>query len=94
MKSLFERKLVVVTGKGGVGKTTIAAALGLAGARAGRRTIVVEVGEESRLPGLFGVRPPAAGSACVLEQRLASISIDPDQALLEWLQLLGGRVPG
>ena len=94
MKSLFERKLVVVTGKGGVGKTTIAAALGLAGARAGRRTIVVEVGEESRLPGLFGVRPPAAGSECVLEQRLASISIDPDQALLEWLQLLGGRVPG
>ena len=29
-----------------------------------------------------------------LEQNLWSITIDPDRALLEWLQLLGGRVSG
>lgn len=94
MPSLFDRKLLVVTGKGGVGKTTVAAALGVAAARAGRRTVVVEVGEESRLPALFGVAPSRAGTECGLGERLSSISIDPDRALLEWLQVLGGRVSG
>ncbi len=94
MQSVLDRKLLVVTGKGGVGKTTIAAALGLLAARGGRRAIVVEVGEESRLPGLFGIAPPRAGVETRLAERLSSISIDPDRALLEWLQVLGGRVPG
>jgi anion-transporting ArsA/GET3 family ATPase len=94
MQSPFDRKLLVVTGKGGVGKTTVAAALGVAAARAGRRTIVVEVGEESRLPGLFGVEPARPGHECGLAPGLSSISIDPDRALLEWLQVLGGRVSG
>ncbi len=94
MQSVLDRKLLVVTGKGGVGKTTIAAALGLLAARGGRRAIVVEVGEESRLPGLFGIAPPRAGVETRLAERLSSISIDPDRALVEWLQVLGGRVPG
>jgi hypothetical protein len=94
MHSVLERQLLVVTGKGGVGKTTIAAALGLLAARAGRRTIVVEVGQESQLPRLFGVAPSAPGTATPLQRGLSSISIDPDRALLEWLQVLGGRVSG
>ncbi len=53
MASLLERKLVVVTGKGGTGKTTVACALGLLGARRGLRTIVVELGDQHRLPVLF-----------------------------------------
>ena len=94
MQSVLDRKLLVITGKGGVGKTTIAAAIGLLAARSGRRAIVVEVGEESRLPGLFGMAAPRPGVERRLEQRLSSISIDPDRALLEWLQALGGRVSG
>ena len=39
----MDKRLVFVTGKGGVGKTTVAAALGLAAARQGKRTIVCEV---------------------------------------------------
>lgn len=53
MASLLERKLIVVTGKGGTGKTTVACALGLLGARRGLRTIVVELGDQHRLPVLF-----------------------------------------
>ncbi|MGA2455787.1 MAG: ArsA-related P-loop ATPase [Solirubrobacteraceae bacterium] len=94
MQSVLDRKLLVVTGKGGVGKTTIAAALGLLAARGGRRTLVVEVGEESRLPHLFGIADAQPGVETKLQERLSSISIDPDRALLEWLQVLGGRVSG
>jgi hypothetical protein len=94
MHSILERQLLVVTGKGGVGKTTIAAAIGLLAARAGRRTIVVELGQESQLPRLFDVVPSAPGTATPLAPGLSSISIDPDRALLEWLQVLGGRVSG
>jgi hypothetical protein len=94
MEALLDRKLIVVTGKGGVGKTTIATAIGLTAASSGRRTIVVELGEESRLPTLFKAPPPAPGMELVLREGLSTVSIDPDRALLEWLQALGGRVSG
>jgi anion-transporting ArsA/GET3 family ATPase len=94
MTSMLERKLIVVTGKGGVGKTTVAAALGLLAAERGLRVIVVEVGEQARLPHLFGLTGDASGAETKLEENLWSISIDPDRALLEWLQTLGGRVSG
>ncbi|HLL91627.1 MAG TPA: ArsA-related P-loop ATPase, partial [Solirubrobacteraceae bacterium] len=94
MPSLLARQLVVVTGKGGVGKTTIAAAIGLLAAERDLRAIIVEVGDQSRLPALFGLPAHQPGSETQLAERLSSISIDPDRALLEWLQALGGRVSG
>jgi len=94
MTSVLDRKLLVVTGKGGVGKSTIAAAIGLLAARRGHRTIVVELGDQARLPGLFGLADPGAGVETELQERLWSTSIDPDRALLEWLQAVGGRVSG
>jgi len=94
MASLLDRKLLFITGKGGVGKTTMSCAVALLAAREGRRTVVVEVGQQSRLPTLFGVRAPAPGAVAELTENVSSISIDPDRALLEWLQALGGRVPG
>jgi anion-transporting ArsA/GET3 family ATPase len=94
MQTALDRKLLVITGKGGVGKTTIAAAIGLLAANSGKRTIVVEVGQESRLPQMFGNPAPQPGIETRLQERLWSISIDPDRALLEWLQALGGRVSG
>jgi anion-transporting ArsA/GET3 family ATPase len=94
MTSALERKLLVVTGKGGVGKTTLAAAIGMLAADAGLRTIVVEVGDQDRLPTLFGRSAQSAGAEIALSDGLWSISIDPDRALLEWLQALGGRMSG
>jgi anion-transporting ArsA/GET3 family ATPase len=93
--SPLERQLLTITGKGGVGKTTVAAALGLLAAQRGLRTLVVEVGDQHRLGELFGRAPLGeAGVEMELQERLWSISIDPDRALLEWLQALGGRVSG
>jgi hypothetical protein len=94
MASLLDRKLLVLTGKGGVGKTTVSAALGLLAAERGLRTIVVEMGQQRRLGELFGVVPEEAGAEIELRENLWSISIDPDRALLEWLQSLSGRVSG
>jgi Anion-transporting ATPase len=94
MTSVFERELLVVTGKGGVGKTTTAAVLGLIGARRGLRVIVVELGEQGRLARLFGLPAQEQGRELQLSEDLWSISLDPDRALLEWLQSIGGALAG
>jgi energy-coupling factor transporter ATP-binding protein EcfA2 len=94
MHPLLDRELIFITGKGGVGKTTMAAAIGLAAAETGRRVIVAEVGEQSRVPAMFGRHGSSAGSEIELEGGLSGITIDPDRALLEWLQSVGGRVSG
>jgi anion-transporting ArsA/GET3 family ATPase len=89
MASLLQRGLIVVTGKGGTGKTTVTCALGLLAARRGLRTILVEVGERHRLAELFGVDP---GEEVALRDGLWSSTIDPDRATSEWLAALAGRV--
>lgn len=86
MESLLrDRSVLYVTGKGGVGKTTVAASLGLAAARTGRRTIVCEVAEQDRVSRAFqrqGVRPE---QEVELAKDLWAITIDPQRALEEWL---------
>ena len=54
MADLLDKRLLFVIGKGGVGRSTVAAALGLAAARRGQRTIVAEVSGQHRLAGAFG----------------------------------------
>jgi anion-transporting ArsA/GET3 family ATPase len=74
-----------VTGKGGVGKTTVAAALGLAAARTGRRTIVCEVAEQDRMSRAFARQGVRAEQEVELADGLWAITIDPQAALEEWL---------
>src|SRR5262250_2597113 len=50
-----QRKILVCVGSGGVGKTTTAASLGLAGARAGRRTLVLTIDPAKRLANALGL---------------------------------------
>src|SRR3954471_4690277 len=91
---LKDRRLVYVTGKGGVGKTTVAAALGLAAAEAGRRTIVCEVAEQDRVSRAFRREGVSAESEVQLAENLWAITIDPSRAVQEWLaKQLGGGAP-
>jgi hypothetical protein len=81
--------LTFVTGKGGAGKTTVAAALGLSYAGAGQRTLVCELDGLARVPRALGVEP--GGLETRLRPRLWSISIDAEGALNEWLTGKIGR---
>ena len=80
-----DRALLYVTGKGGVGKTTVAAALGLAAAAARApddRLRGGRAGPVSRAFARQGVRPE---QEVELAENLWAITIDPQQALEEWL---------
>jgi anion-transporting ArsA/GET3 family ATPase len=91
---LGNRRLLYVTGKGGVGKTTVAAAIGLAAAEAGRRTIVCEVSEQDRVSRAFKREGVTAETEVQLAGNLWAITIDPSRALQEWLaKQLGGGAP-
>jgi anion-transporting ArsA/GET3 family ATPase len=94
MTAPLAQRLLIVTGKGGTGKTTIATAIGLLAASRDLRTIVVEVGRQDRLSLLFSRAAANPGRELRLEENLWNLSIDPDRALLEWLQELGGRISG
>jgi Anion-transporting ATPase len=83
--TLLDRRLVFVTGKGGVGKTTVAAALGLAAARAGRRTLVCEIADQERITAAFGIAP-AGFSEVEVAPGLSAFSVNPDDAIAEWLR--------
>jgi anion-transporting ArsA/GET3 family ATPase len=62
----------------------VAAALGLAGVRSGRRTIVVEVAERQDVPRTLGAAAPTAGEEELVD-RLHHLSVDPGSALEEYL---------
>jgi anion-transporting ArsA/GET3 family ATPase len=81
---LLDKRLILVTGKGGAGKTTVAAALGLAAARHGKRVVLCEVAEQKRLGALFAVDTEHAETE--LAPGLFGVSVDPEQAKQEWLR--------
>jgi anion-transporting ArsA/GET3 family ATPase len=83
---LLEKRLVFVTGKGGVGKSTLAISLGLAAAARGKRTIVCEVASQENASRVF--RKGEVGFHEVeVADNLWAISIDPDESLREYLLL-------
>jgi anion-transporting ArsA/GET3 family ATPase len=86
---LFQKRLLFVTGKGGVGKSTAAIALGFVAARKGLRTVVAELASQERAQRLFehnghGFRELR------LAENLYTISIDPQHAMEEYLQVKVG----
>lgn len=86
-------RLVIVAGKGGVGKTTVTAALALAAARAGCRTLIVEVEGKSGLAAMYD-RPTFAYDEVVLadadeatgQAEVRARTLTPDEALVEFLE--------
>lgn len=86
MTGLLDRRLLFVTGKGGVGKTTVAAALGLLAAQRGRRTLVCEGDAKGNLAELFETGPTGFREREV-QPGLWAMAMDTDESLKEYLRI-------
>ena len=80
---LLDRRLLVVTGKGGTGKSTITAALALAAARRGKKVLVCEVTARERVSELFG-KPPSGTEIHQLAPNIFSVHVQPREAMREY----------
>jgi anion-transporting ArsA/GET3 family ATPase len=88
LEVLDRARLIVVTGKGGTGKTTVAAGLAVAAAGRGRRVLVVEVEGRQGLAGLFGRGGLDHRDARVADG-VSALAVDPDESLREYLERYG-----
>lgn len=89
-------RLLIVAGKGGVGKTVVTAALARAAALSGRSALIVEVEGKSGLPRMFG-HPQLGYDELVLHKgggsegaaEILARTVTPDAALIDYLELHG-----
>jgi anion-transporting ArsA/GET3 family ATPase len=84
--SLLDRRLLFVTGKGGVGKTSVATALAVLGASSGKRTLLCEVDAKGDLAEVLETKPLAFTPREVLP-RLHAMAMDTEESLKEYLRL-------
>jgi anion-transporting ArsA/GET3 family ATPase len=83
---LLDRRLLFVTGKGGVGKTTVAAALALLATSRGKRVLVGEVDAKGNLADFFSTQPTTFAPREV-QPKLFAMTLDPEESLKEYLAL-------
>jgi anion-transporting ArsA/GET3 family ATPase len=83
---LLDHRLLFVTGKGGVGKTTVAAALALLSSQRGKRTLVCEVDAKGNLADFFETGP-IAFKAREISTGLSAMAMDTEASLDEYLRL-------
>ncbi|MHB1597532.1 MAG: ArsA family ATPase [Acidimicrobiales bacterium] len=91
VSGLLDRRLLFVTGKGGVGKTTVAAALGMLAASRGRRVLVCEVEPKGDVAAAYEC-PPAGFVPREVSPGLHVMEMDTEASLREYLRL-NLRVP-
>ena len=86
MPDLLDRRLLFVTGKGGVGKTTIAAGLGLLAAQHGKRTLLCEVDAKGDVATVLET-PPTGFRPREVQPHLWAMSMDTEESLKEYLAI-------
>jgi hypothetical protein len=88
LRSLLDYRVIVITGKGGVGKTTVAATLAEAARQAGRRVLLAETAPTESVAAFFESSPAPLGyEGRDLRPGLHAMRIDPHDALADYLGL-------
>lgn len=82
----FDRRLLILSGKGGVGKSTVAVALGLRAAEQGLETLICEMGENEKIAPLFGQAASSFRETPLGVPRLSSIYLDPQEAFNDYVR--------
>jgi len=83
---LLDRRLLFVTGKGGVGKSSVAASLGMLAASLGKRTLVCEVDAKGNLADYLECGP-ISFKATEVQPNLSVMAMDTEDSLKEYLSL-------
>lgn len=91
LNQLLDRHLIFVTGKGGTGKTSVAASLALVASRRGLRTLVCEMDAKGDLAEAFGAEP-FEFDAREVRPCLFGMSMDTERSLREYVRLFA-RIP-
>ena len=81
LEKILERRIVVCVGPGGVGKTTLAAALAVEASRRGQRALVVTIDPAKRLAGALGLKSLTAEPQSLPESTLIDLGIEKKQRL-------------
>src|SRR3990167_7860512 len=86
LHNLLSKRVIFVTGKGGVGKTVVSAALGIVASNIEKKTLLVELDTEGNIPKFFEEKT-AFNKPQKLGQNLSAITIQPKAALHEYIIL-------
>lgn len=87
---MLDKRFIVVSGKGGVGKSAVAAAIAIAGARAGKKTLALSmVGSGMGLGAHLG-RPRLEFKPTQIEAHLSALAVERGKAMVEYLQIQVG----
>jgi len=86
MNPLLDLKLLFVTGKGGVGKTTVASALALLASQRGKRVLICEVDAKGDVAGFYETAPTSFREREILPG-LFAMTMDTEASLREYLKL-------
>jgi len=92
LRDILDHRVVILTGKGGVGKSTSAAAMALVASRMGKRVLVVEVDAKGNVPDFFDTRR-VGFKPRRMHQGIYALAMEPKASMREYLSLML-HVPG
>jgi anion-transporting ArsA/GET3 family ATPase len=87
LEEVLQRRVVILTGKGGVGKSTSAAAIALIAAERGRKVLVIEVDAKGNVPDFFDTTR-VGFKYRRLHQNVYGLSMQPRESMHEYLSIM------
>ncbi len=87
MSDPFPHRFEIIIGKGGVGRTTVAAAMAMASSRCGLRTLLASTGSKERLSNMIGP-PPVETTNTRITRNLDAVALEPWASIEEYTLMM------